>query len=95
MCRAENETVSHIVSECKMLTKRNIKKGMTMYADIFIEDYAKSMSLKEQLSITSMSQMELLRTKCTRFYGILRFSVISRLKIDDQILLLLIKPRRS
>ena len=36
---------------------------MTMYAGIFIGDYAKSMAFKEHNSSTSMSQMELLRKK--------------------------------
>ena len=68
---------------------------MTMYAGIFIGDYAKNMAFKERNSVTSMSQMELLRTKGTRFCGILQSSVIPRLKLDDQMLLLLIKPRRK
>ena len=34
---------------------------------------------------TSMSQMELLRTKCTRFFKNVQSSVISRLKLDNQI----------
>ena len=61
-----------------------------MYAGVFIVNYAKNMTLKEHHSVT----MELLRTKGTRFYGILQSSVIPRLKLDNQILLLLIKPRR-
>lgn len=32
-----------------------------------------------------MSQMELLRTKCTRFFKNVQSSVISRLKLDNQI----------
>ena len=68
---------------------------MTMYADIFLKDYAKNMVFKQQNSGSSMSQMELLRTKGIRLCGILQSSVISRLKLDDQILLLLIKPRRK
>ena len=63
-----------------------------MYAGIFIGSYAKNMAFKEHNSCTSMSQMELFRTKGTRFCGILQSSVILRLKLDDQILLLLIKP---
>ena len=66
-----------------------------MYADIFLKDYAKNMVFKQQNSGSSMSQMELLRTKGIRLCGILQSSVISRLKLDDQILLLLIKPRRK
>ena len=49
---------------------------MTMYAGIFIGDYAKNMAFKERNSVTSMSQMELVRTKGTRFCGILQSSVI-------------------
>ena len=63
-----------------------------MYADIFIGEYAKNMAFKEHNSGTSMSQMELLRAKCTRFCRILQTNVIPKLKLDDQILLLLIKP---
>ena len=75
--------------------KRNIKRGMTMYAGIFIGDYAKNMAFKEHSSGTSMSQIELLRTKGKRFCGIFQSSAIPRLKLDDQILLLLIKPNRK
>ena len=64
-----------------------------MYAGIFIGNSAKNMAFKEHNSGTSMSQMELLGTKGTRFCGILQSSVIRRLKFDYQILLLLIKPR--
>lgn len=32
-----------------------------------------------------MSQMELLRTKCTRFFKNVQSSAISRLKLDNQI----------
>ena len=75
--------------------KRNTKRGMTMYAGILIVSYAKNMTSKEHNSGASIRQMELLRTKGTRFCGILQPSVIPRLKLDDQILLLLIKPRRK
>ena len=64
-----------------------------MYAGIFIEDSAKIMAFKEHNSATSMSQMELLRKKGTRFSGTLQPSVIPRSNLDDQILLLLIKQR--
>ena len=67
-------------------------RGMTMFAGIFIGNYAKNMTSKEHNSGTSMSQMELLRAKGTRFCGILQSSVIPRLKLDGQILFLLIKP---
>ena len=63
-----------------------------MYAGIFSGNYAKNMTSKEYNSGTSMSQVELLRTKITRFCGILQSSVIPRLKLDGQILFLLIKP---
>ena len=43
------------------------------------------MALKEYHRGTSMSQMELLRTKSTRFSGISRSRIISRFKIKDQI----------
>ena len=66
-----------------------------MYAVIFIGSYAKNMTSKEHSSGISMSQIELLRTKGTRFCGILQSSVIPRLKLDDQMLLLLIKPKRK
>ena len=41
-----------------------------MYAGIFIGNSAKNMAFKEHNSGTSMSQMELLGTKGTRFCGI-------------------------
>ena len=71
MCRVENKTVSHIVSECKMLVQKNIKSGMTIYAGVFVGDYAKNMAFKEHNSGASMSWIELSRTKGTRFCGIL------------------------
>ena len=43
LCRmggAENEAVSHIASKYKILAQT--KRGMKMYADIFIGDYAKN-----------------------------------------------------
>ena len=43
-CRIENNTVSHIVSECKMLVQEEYKKAMAMYAGILIGDYAKKMA---------------------------------------------------
>ena len=67
---------------------------MAMYGGIFIGDYEKNMDLKEHHSGARISQMELLRTKCVRFCGILQSIVKSKLKFDYQILLLLIKPRR-
>ena len=66
-----------------------------MYAVIFIGSYAKNMTSKEHSSDMSMSQIELLRRKGTRFCVILQSSVIPRLKLDDQMLLLLIKPKRK
>ena len=66
-----------------------------MHAVIFIGSYAKSMTSKEHSSDMSMSQIELLRTKGTRFCVILKSGVIPRLKLDDQMLLLLIKPKRK
>ena len=95
MCRVENEALSHIVSECKTLAQKEYKRGMTMYAGIFTGNYAKNMTFKEYNSGTSMSQMESLRKKGTRFCGILQSSRIPRLKLHDQILLLLTKPRRK
>ena len=49
-----------------------------MYAGMFIGNYAKNMTFKEHNSGTSMSQVELLRTKGTRFCGILQSSVVPR-----------------
>ena len=51
MRQVENETVSDILSECKMLAQKEYKKRHD--------------------NGTNMSQMELLRTKRTRFCGIL------------------------
>ena len=73
----------------------NIKRDMTINSGIFIGDDVKNMVLKEPHSGASMSQMELFRTKVTRFCGILQSIVTPTLTIDHQILLLLIKPIRS
>ena len=64
---------------------------MQVYSSVNIQN----MDFKTHNSATSMSQMELLRTNGTRFCEILQSSVIPRLMLDDQILLLLIKPRRK
>ena len=53
------------------------------------------MTSKEHNSGVSISQMELLRTKGTRFCRILQSSVIPRLKLDERILFLLIQPWRK
>ena len=95
MCRVENEAVSHIVSEYKMLAQKEYKKGMTIHSGIFIGNYVKNMAFKVRSIGTSMNQMDLLRAKGTRFCGILQSSVIRILKLDDQILLLLIKLGRK
>ena len=63
-----------------------------MYTGIFIGNYAKNMAFMEHSSDRSMGQMDLLRKKDRRFYGILQSSVITRLNLDDKILLLFIKP---
>ena len=68
---------------------------MTINSGIFIGDDVKNMVLKEPHSGASMNQMELLRTKVTKFCGILQSIVTPTLTIDHQILLLLIKPIRS
>ena len=44
---------------------------MTIYAGVFVGDYAKNMAFKEHNSGASMSWIELSRTKGTRFCGIL------------------------
>ena len=55
MCRVENETVSHIMSECKMLAQKEYKKWHDNVCSIFIGDYVKNMAFKEHSSGTSMS----------------------------------------
>ena len=40
------------------LAKRKTKRGMTMYAGIFIGDYAKNMAFNEHSSGTNMRQTE-------------------------------------
>ena len=71
MFRVENKTVSHIVSECKMLVQKKYQKWHAIYAGVFVGDYAKNIAFKEHNSSTSMSWIELSRTKGTRFCGIL------------------------
>ena len=75
-CRVENQAVSHIVSEYKMLAQKEHKKGMTIHSGIFIGNYVKNMAFKVHRTGTSMNQMDLLRTKGTRFCGISQSSVI-------------------
>ena len=64
-----------------------------MYPGISIGNYAKNTTSKEDNSGTSMRQMELLREKGT-ICGILKSSVIPRMKLSGQILFFLIKERK-
>ena len=75
--------------------KRNIKRGMAMYVGIFIGDYVKSTTFKKHNSGPSMNLMELLRAKGTRLCGFLKSSVMRRLNLDNEILLLLKKIRKK
>ena len=93
MCSIENETVSHIVSQCKMLAQKEYEKRHDNVGRYIHWKLCEKYGFQGAQSGTSMIQMELLRTKSTRFCGILQFSVIPRLKFDDHILLLLIKPK--
>ena len=95
MCRVENETVSHIVSQCKMLAQKEYKKRHDNVGRYIHWKLCEKYGFQGAQSGTSMIQMELLRTKSTRFCGILQFSAIPRLKFDDQILFLLIKLKRK
>lgn len=62
ICVVENETVSHAVSKYVMLSRKEIKRGMKIYAGILITEYVKNMVLKEHHNGRSMSQMVALRT---------------------------------
>ena len=62
ICVVENETVSHAVSKYVMLSRKEIKRGMKIYAGILITEYVKNMGLKEHHNGRSMSQMVALRT---------------------------------
>ena len=62
ICVVENETVSHAVSKYVMLSRKEIKRGMKIYAGILITEYVKNMVLKEHHNGTSMSQTVALRT---------------------------------
>ena len=95
MRRVENKAVSHTVSECKMLVQKEYKKRHDNVGRYIHWKLCEKYGFQGAQSGTSMIQMELLRTKSTRFCGILQFSAISRLKFDDQILLLLIKLKRK
>ena len=53
---------------------------MAMYTGIFIGNYTKNMTSKEHNNCTSMSQIELLRTKGTRFCGISQSSVDTKIE---------------
>ena len=62
ICVVENETISHAVSKYVMLSRKEIKRGMKIYAGILITEYVKNMVLKEHHNGTSMSQTVALRT---------------------------------
>ena len=82
MYRAENETVSHVVSECKFLAQKEYKERDNNVCRYILSKPSKNMTLKEHHNGTSMSQIELLRPKGTRFCGILQSSVIILLLSD-------------
>ena len=65
ICRLENETVSHIASQCKMLSQKKYKKRHDNVCRYIHWRLCKKMALKEHHSGTSISQIELLRTKET------------------------------
>ena len=83
MRRVQKEIVSHIGMNVRCRPKRNIERGVTMYAGIFIIEHVKNVALKEPRGGTSMGQMEVLRKKVTRFCGVSQASVIWRLKLGD------------
>ena len=70
MCIIENETVSHITSECTMLAKNKYKK-VRQCMQVYSLETAKNRVLKDCHSGT--------KTNCTGFYGILQSSAISKL----------------
>ena len=93
MRKVQNKTVSHNVSECNMLNQKEYKRrhdNVCRYIRwrLFQKHGFETPQWYEHESDGS------LRMKGTRFCGILQSSVKERLKLDDQILLLLIKPRR-
>ena len=71
MRQVENETVSDILSECKMLAQKEYKKRHDNVGRYIPGNYAENIAFKEHNSGINMSQMELLRIKRTRFCGIL------------------------
>ena len=93
MCRAENETISLV--NVRYRPKTNTKKAWQCMQVYSLETMQKNMAFKKYHSGASMSQMKLLRTRVTRFIEILQSGVIPRLKINNTILLLLVKSRRK
>ena len=71
MCKVENETGSHTVNECKMLTQKEYKKRHDKVCRYIHWKLCEKHDFQRAQHGTSMNQMELLRTKSTRFCGIL------------------------
>ena len=96
MCRVEEETVSHIVSECEILVKKEYKKRHDNVCMFIHWRLCKKHSF-EAAPEGYEHEPDGVKTRGTRgkrFCGILQSRVIPRLKLDDQMLLLLIKSRR-
>ena len=93
MRRVENKAVSYIVSECKMLVQKEYKKWHDNEGRYIQWKLCEKYGFEGAQQWYEHEQIGLLRIKSTKFYGILQFSAITRLKLDDQILLLLIKLR--
>ena len=92
MCRVENETVSHIVSECKILAQKEYKKRHDNVCRYIHWKLCEKNNFQGAQQWYEHESDGVIENKGTRFCGILQSSVISRLKLGGQTLFLLIKP---
>ena len=93
MCRVENEIVSNIVSECKMLlAQKEYKKRHDNVCRYIHWKLCEKHDFQRAQQWHEHEPDGVIENKGTRLCGILQSSVIPRLKLDGQILFLLIKP---
>ena len=92
MCRVENETVSHIVIECKMLAQKQYRKRHDNVCKYIHWKLCEKHDFQRAQQWHEHEPDGVIENKGTRLCGILQSSVIPRLKLDGQILFLLIKP---
>ena len=92
MCRVENETVSHIVNECKMLVQKEYKRRHDIVCRYIHWKLCEKHDFQRAQQWYEHEPDGVIENKQYKILWVLQSSVIPRLKLDGQILFLLIKP---